>query len=50
MRLNYFLGEKTFYFQFDKQIAFEGGENSNSVAMVEKIIQDGDGLECVVGT
>ena len=48
MRLNDFLREKTFHFQFDEQFALENGKDSDPMTVVEEIIQDGDRLECVV--
>ena len=48
MCVNYFLREETFHFQFDEQFALENGKDSDPLAVVEKIIQDGDRLECVV--
>jgi hypothetical protein len=48
MRVNYFLCENPVHFQPDKQIALENGKNSNPMTVLEKIIQDGDRLDCVV--
>ena len=48
MCMNDFLREKPLYFQFDKQLALEKGKDSDSMTVVEEIIQDGDRLECVV--
>lgn len=48
MCVNYFLREKAFHFQFDEQFALEKRKDSDSVTVVEEIIQDGDRLECVV--
>ena len=48
MCMNDLLREETFHFQFDEQFALENGKDSDSMTVVEEIIQDGDRLECVV--
>ena len=50
MRMNDLLREETFHFQFDEQFALESGKDSDSMTVVEEIVQDGDRLECVVCT